>query len=134
MRGKPSEQVMGVPRSINILVTGWDQKDPFKGFPSGVSLITGSSSKHPSLVVSMATKSDGHLMTCIELPAGIAVNPSEKYGLREGKCVVVNIAWKFRMAFSSVLHWLVYNLSATSSILWWEWRYWAVTWLLKSRR
>ena len=49
---------------------------------------------------------------------GIAVNPSEKYGLREGKYVDVIIAWKFQMAFSSVLHWLVYNLSATSSILW----------------
>ena len=78
MRGNPSLHVIGVPRSVNILVTGCDQKVPLRGVPSVANLSTGSSSKHPSLLVSMATKVDGHWITWIALPAGMAVNPSEK--------------------------------------------------------
>ena len=78
MRGNPSLHVIGVPRSVNILVTGCDQKEPLRGVPSGVNLSTGSSSKHPFLLVSMATEVDGHWITWIVLPAGMAVNPTKK--------------------------------------------------------
>ena len=60
--GRPSLHVTGVPRSVRILVTGCDQKVPFMGVPSFVSLSTGSSSKHPFRCVSMATATGGQLM------------------------------------------------------------------------
>ena len=59
-------------------MTGCDQKVPFRGVPSLDSLSTGSSSKHPSRCVSMATEVAGHCMMWIALPAGMAVKPSSK--------------------------------------------------------
>ena len=74
-----------------IFVIGCAQSVWFDGFLSSVALIIGSSSKHPSLVVSIATWTGLHLITWITAPPLTAVYPSEKCGFRDGKIVALAI-------------------------------------------
>lgn len=102
--GRCCEHVAGVPLFNIILVTGCAHRVWFDGVLLLVSLIMGISSKHPFLVVSIATLIGLHLMTWMTAPPLIAVYPSEKCGFSEGKIVALAILRKLRMVLISVAH------------------------------